>query len=326
MKNIVLIPEEAALDRVISALSVVPQLVPNTKRGWFGGKAQSKHLRTIMAGGTRLDLYQARPHASITIKGNVIAAFTYLEIHKDLINWGAVYAQLNGDNVTRTGQKFRVKLPSGYYVVVEPLAKYRAGASLHSRDDARMKMQKKFERDQLRQSRLNVGTTGSVEGIGNTKFSAGEMQRIAHDIEAQREETFTEVAEEVTDAQELAIAEQAMAEKQDTVVIDSMSQLAEQERTMEGEVENKNAGGTLEFVSDYYGRGLSKAELAEMKARAVDAGENPVVKVLRECIPADPLYTADDLTPTPHAIEESTRPVGGLGTCPCDDSAFGDQE
>lgn len=275
MKNIVLIPEEAALDRVISALSVVPQLVPNTKRGWFGGKAQSKHLRTIMAGGTRLDLYQARPHASITIKGNVIAAFTYLEIHKDLINWGAVYAQLNGDNVTRTGQKFRVKLPSGYYVIVEPLSKYRAGASLHSRDDARMKMQKRFDREQRRMAMENQGAENSdLNFTANTKFSAGEMQRIAHDIEVQREETFTEVAEEVTDAQELAIAEQAMAEKQDTVVIDSMSQLVEQERTMEGV----------------------------------------------------PHYTADDLTPTPHAVEESTRPVGGLATCPCDDNNFGDQE
>ena len=244
MKNIVLIPNEAALDRVISALSVVPQLVPSTKRGWFGGKAQSKHMKTYECGGTRLDLYQVRPHGKVTVKGNVVATFTYLETHKDLINWGAVYEKLNGDNVTRTGQKFRVKLPSGYYVVVEPLAKYHAGATLHSRDDSRMKMQKSFDREQRKLARENQGAeSGDLSFTANAKFSAGEMQRIAHDIEAQRDDAFTEVAEEMTDAQELAMAEQAMAEKQDVVLVDSMSQLVEQERTFEGVVEG------LEHVS-----------------------------------------------------------------------------
>ena len=293
MKNLVLIPEEAALDRVISALSVVPQLVPNTKRGWFGGKAQSKHMRTFDGKGTRVDMYQVRPHAKVTVRGNVVATFTYLEIHKDLINWGAVYELLNGDNVTRTGQKFRVKLPSGYYVVVEPLAKFHAGASLHSRDDSRMKMQKRFDREQSRLARENQGSVGSMDIPANTKFSAGEMQRIAHDIEAQREDAFTEVAEEVTDVQELAIAEQVMAEKQDVVVVDSMSQLVEQERTMEGEA--------------------SEVAVATMAA------------VVDEAI---------DLTPTPHKLAEladqyvdtSRGVVGGLGTCPCDDSVFGDQQ
>lgn len=248
MKNLVLIPKEAALDRVISALSVVPQLVPNTKRGWFGGKSQSKHMKTIDCGNTRLDLYQVRPYGKVTVTGNVVATFTYLETHKDLIDWGAVYEQLNGDNVTRTGQKFRVKLPSGYYVVVEPLAKYRAGASLHDRGDSRMKMQKRFDREQRKLAMQNQGTESSEPTFtANTKFSAGEMQRIAHDIEVQREETFTEVAEEVTDAQELAIAEQAMAEKQDVVLVDSMSQLAEQsvgfERDTVGSSDN-NSGAS----------------------------------------------------------------------------------
>lgn len=231
MKNIVLIPQEAALDGVISALSVVPQLVPKTKRGWFGGKAQSKHLKTIQAGTTRLDLYQTRPFGNVDVKGDIRATFTYLEIHKDRIDWPSVYAQLNGDNVTRTGQKFRVKLPSGYYVIVEPLARYHAGVSIHDRNDARVKRQKHFDREQRRLAALDQGSTG------NAKFSVGEMQRIARDIEQQREEVFTEVAEEVTDAQELALAEQVMAEKQPTVVIDSMSQLVEQERTFDGVVE-----------------------------------------------------------------------------------------
>lgn len=277
MKNLVLIPKEAALDRVISALSVVPQLVPNTKRGWFGGKSQSKHMQTFDCGDTRLDLYQVRPYGKVTVTGNVVATFTYLEIHKDLINWGAVYEKLHGDNVTRTGQKFRVKLPSGYYVVVEPLAKYRAGVSLHGRGDSRAKMRRNLDR--------TIGQSAIAEMSG--KFSAGEMQRIAHDIEAHREETFTEVAEEMTDAQELAIAEQAMAEKQDVVVVDSMSQLVEQERTFEGAVEG------LEHVG----------------------------------------VTIGDLTPTPHKLAEladqsvgfERGTVGGLGTCPCDDSALGDQ-
>lgn len=288
MKNIVLIPEAAALDRVISALSVVPQLVPNTKRGWFGGKAQSKHMQTFDCQGTRLDLYQVRPHAKVTVNGNVVATFTYLEIHKDLINWGAVYEKLNGDNVTRTGQKFRVKLPSGYYVIVEPLAKYRAGMSLPNRNDSRLKAQKRYDREQNRLNRLNVGTVGSVDGIGNAKFSAGEMQRIAHDIEAHREDVLTEVAEEMTDAQELAIAEQAMAEKQDVVVIDSMAQLVEQERTMEGAADE---------VVDLTPTPHKLAELAEQSV-----GIERVT------------------------LEEVQRPVGGLGTCPCDDNAFGDQQ
>lgn len=289
MKNLVLIPKEAALDRVISALSVVPQLVPNTKRGWFGGKSQSKHMKTIDCGNTRLDLYQVRPYGKVTVTGNVVATFTYLETHKDLIDWGAVYEQLNGDNVTRTGQKFRVKLPSGYYVVVEPLAKYRAGASLHGRGDSRMKMQKRFDREQRKLAMQNQGAENSEPTFtANTKFSAGEMQRIAHDIEAQREETFTEVAEEMTDAQELAIAEQAMAEKQDTVVIDSMAQLVEQERTMDG-------------VAD---------EVVDLK---------PVPHALAEL--TDQSVGIERVT-----LEEVQRPEGGLGTCPCDDSVFGDQQ
>lgn len=289
MKNLVLIPEEAALDRVISALSVVPQLVPNGKRGWFGGKAQSKHMRTFDGKGTRVDMYQVRPHAKVTVKGNVVATFTYLEIHKDLINWGAVYELLHGDNVTRTGQKFRVKLPSGYYVVVEPLAKFHAGASLHSRNDSRMKMQKRFDREQRKLAMQNRGAENSEPTFtANAKFSAGEMQRIAHDIEAQREETFTEVAEEVTDAQELAIAEQAMAEKQDAVVIDSMAQLVEQERTTDG-------------VAD---------EVVDLK---------PVPHTIAEL--TDQSVGIERVT-----LEEVQRPAGGLGTCPCDDSVFGDQQ
>lgn len=282
MKNIVLIPQEAALDGVISALSVVPQLVPKTKRGWFGGKAQSKHLKTIQAGTTRLDLYQTRPFGNVDVKGDIRATFTYLEIHKDRIDWPAVYAQLNGDNVTRTGQKFRVKLPSGYYVIVEPLARYHAGVSIHDRNDARVKRQKHFDREQRRLAAQDQGSAG------NAKFSVGEMQRIARDIEQHREEVFTEVAEEVTDAQELAIAEQAMAEKQDTVVIDSMAQLVEQERTMDG-------------MAD---------EVVDLK---------PVPHTLAEL--TDQSVGIERVT-----LEEVQRPEGGLGTCPCDDSVFGDQQ
>ncbi len=150
-------------------------------------------------------------------------------------------------------------------------------------------MQKRFDREQRKLAMQNQGAENSEPTFtANTKFSAGEMQRIAHDIEAQREKIFTEVAEEVTDAQELAIAEQAMAEKQDTVVIDSMAQLVEQERTTDG-------------VAD---------EVVDLK---------PVPHTLAEL--TDQSVGIERVT-----LEEVQRPAGGLGTCPCDDSVFGDKQ
>lgn len=159
MKNIVVVASSSELDIVISALSTVPQKVEKTRRGWFGGKADIRHERRIENGPIKfeagapkadaddqflsqhanvLHVYDYRPHGKPVIRPHAVGMLTFLENQYSAIDWGGVGDFLRVNEMTRTGQRFRVKLPSGFSVVIEPLKRDTVRRVVGHKSDSRL--------------------------------------------------------------------------------------------------------------------------------------------------------------------------------------------
>lgn len=164
MKNIVVIPSSGELDIVVSALSTIPQKIEKTKRGWFGGRATIRHERRVENGPIKFEantpkadadgeflsqhanvihVYDYRPDGEVSLKPHAVAMLTYLERQYSAIDWGGVNELLGITGVARTGQRFRVKLPSGFWVIIEPLAHRKTKKVLSSKHDLRAKDKRK---------------------------------------------------------------------------------------------------------------------------------------------------------------------------------------